>query len=152
MVVCSWTPAPFHKLRILVLRLFGAKVDWSAHVYSSVKIWMPTNLTMGPHSCLGPGVDCYCIAAIELGEYAVVSQRSYLCTGMHDIDDPDFQLKAKPIRIGAGAWIAAEAFVGPGVEVGERAVIGARCVLFKDAEPNGVYVGNPALLLRHRSL
>ena len=54
--------------------------------------------------------------------------------------------------IGAGAWIAAEAFIGPGVTVGEGAVVGARAVLFRDAEPLGVYVGNPAALIKRRSL
>jgi len=75
-----------------------------------------------------------------------------LCAGTHDIEDPDFQLLAKPIEVGRDAWVAAEAFIGPGVKVGDRAVIGARSVLFKDAESGGVYAGNPARLIKHRKL
>jgi putative colanic acid biosynthesis acetyltransferase WcaF len=71
---------------------------------------------------------------------------------MHDIENPDFQLQAKPIEIGADSWVAAEAFIGPGVKVGDRAVVGARAVLFKDAECGGVYAGNPARLIKRRKL
>jgi len=90
------------------------------------------------------------MALITLEKYAIISQGAHLCTGTHDIEDPDFQLYAKPIHIGTKAWIAAEAFIGPGVTVHDGAVVGARAVLFKDAKSNGVYVGNPATLLRMR--
>lgn len=58
--------------------------------------------------------------------YAIVSQGAHLCTAGHNIDHHDFPLTAAPIRLGPCAWIAAEAFVGPGVNVAEGAVLGAR--------------------------
>lgn len=149
-VLAAWTPAPLHRWRIFLLRLFGARVDWSAHVYGSALIWFPGNLSMDAHSCLGPRCNCYCMAPVALGRGAVVSQGAFLCSASHDIDDPYFQLIVKPITVGDGAWIAAEAFVGPGVTVGARAVVGAKAVLCRDAEPSGVYVGNPAKLTRYR--
>ena len=152
MLLASWTPAPLHRYRVAFLRLFGGDVDWSAHVYPSAKIWFPKHLSMGPHACLGPRVNCYCMAPIELADGAIVSQDATLCAGSHDILDPNFQLIAKPIHIGEKAWVAAEAFIGPGVTIGDRAVIGARAVVFKDAESQGIYVGNPATLLKKRRL
>jgi putative colanic acid biosynthesis acetyltransferase WcaF len=149
-LLASWTPAPLHRWRVLLLQVAGANVHSSAHVYSSVRVWYPRNLEMAAHACLGPKVNCYNMAPIQLGVRAVVSQGAYLCAGTHDIDDRNHQLVTKPIRIGDDAWIAAEAFVGPGVAVGDRAVLGARGVLFKNAEPNGVYLGNPAKLVRFR--
>jgi putative colanic acid biosynthesis acetyltransferase WcaF len=79
-----------------------------------------------------------------------VSQGAHLCTGSHDIVDPNFPLVTKPIIIEAYAWIAAEAFVGPGVTVGEGAVLGARGVTFRDLSPWTVYVGNPAKPVHQR--
>lgn len=105
---------------------------------------------MAPYACLGPKVNCYNMAPIRLGDKAIVSQGAHLCAGTHDIDDPNHQLVTKPITIGDGAWIAAEAFIGPGVTIGAQAVVGARAVLTKDAEPYGVYIGNPAKWLRDR--
>ena len=87
-----------------------------------------------------------------MGARTVISQRAHLCASSHDIHDPDFQLVLRPVRIGAGCWVAAEAFVGPGVTMGDGAVLAARGVLFGDAKPDGVYSGNPAIYLKSRNL
>ena len=106
---------------------------------------------MEEQAALGPNVICYCMATIHLKKRAIVSQRATLCAGTHDIDDPEFQLVTKPIVIGENAWVAAEAFVGPGVIVSEGAVLGARGVTFKNLEKMQVYGGNPARKIRARS-
>ncbi|WP_349322866.1 hypothetical protein [Asticcacaulis sp. MM231] len=62
-----------------------------------------------------------------------------------------FQLLAKPIEIGEKVWIAAEAFVGPGVKVGDGAVLGARAVAMRSVNPWTIYSGNPAVAIRGRS-
>ena len=147
----AWTPIPFHAWRRILARAFGAKIAANAKIYPGVEIWYPRNLEMKAYSCLGRGVICYSMDRVVLEPYALVSQRAHLCCGSHDIDDPNFQLFAKPIHIGSNAWIATEAFVGPGVTVGEGAVLGARAVTVKDLLPWTIYVGNPARQLRHRS-
>jgi putative colanic acid biosynthesis acetyltransferase WcaF len=151
LLAASWTPAPMHRWRIWLLRRFGAEVHSTAHIYGSVRVWYPRNLQMKEHSCLGPRVSCYSMAPIRLGENAIVSQGAHLCAGGHDIDDSSFQLVVQPIVLERNAWVAAEAFIGPGVTVREGAVIGARAVVFKDADPWTVYVGNPARPLRARA-
>lgn len=148
--LASWTPPPLHRWRAFVLRRFGADIDSTARVYASVRIWYPPHLTMAAHACLGPGVQCYCMAPVTIGERAVVSQRAHLCAGTHAINDPEFQLIARPIEIGARAWIAAEAFVGPGVCIAEGSVVGARAVVLRDTQAWGVYTGNPAQQIKTR--
>jgi putative colanic acid biosynthesis acetyltransferase WcaF len=115
-----------------------------AAVYPGARIWYPRNLRMGPFACLGQGVTCYNMALIVLEDHVVVSQGAHLCSGDHDIRDPFFQLTIRPIVLRRECWIAAEAFVGPGVTVGDGAVLGARGVAMKDLQPWAVYVGNPA--------
>jgi len=150
LLLASWTPPFFNAWRLMLLRLFGARISSSARIRSSARIWYPPYLEMGDNACLGPRVNCYCMAPITLGAYALASQGAHLCAGTHDIDDVHFQLRAKPIVIGPRAWIAADAFVGPGVTVGEGAVLGARGVAFKDLAPWTVYVGNPIQEVRKR--
>ncbi|MDX3927127.1 MAG: putative colanic acid biosynthesis acetyltransferase [Shinella sp.] len=145
-----WTPVPMHGWRRMLLRAFGARIHPTARIYPGARIWYPPNLSMDRHACLGPRVICYCMDRIEIGAHAVVSQGAHLCGGTHAVDDPHFQLVAKPIVIGRDAWIAAEAFVGPGVAVGEGAVLGARGVAFSNLAPMTVYAGNPARRLRAR--
>ena len=148
----AWTPIPLHRWRVLLARLFGGEIDWTAHIYPSARIWYPANLSMGAHACLAERVNCYTMAPIRIGSGAVVSQGAYLCSGTHDIRDPSFQLVALPIVIGCEAWVAAESFVGPGVTIGEGAVLGARGVTLRDLEAYTVYVGNPAAAVGKREM
>jgi putative colanic acid biosynthesis acetyltransferase WcaF len=148
--LAAWTPSPFHPWRNRLLRLFGAKLDPTAIVHGSTVIWWPGNLTMGPNASMGPGVICYNVAPITLEAMAIVSQRAHLCTGTHDIQQPAFPLVARPIVLRRNAWIAAEAFVGPGMEVGEGAILGARGVAVRALEPWTVYAGNPARAVASR--
>lgn len=151
-LLASWTPPPMHGWRRFLLKLFGARMAPTAVVYGSARVWYPPNLIMGDYACLGPKVNCYCMAEISLGSHALASQGAHLCAGSHDISDPNFQLFAKPIRIEDAAWVAAEAFVGPGVIVKEGAVLGARSVAFRSLEAWTVYTGNPASVLKARVL
>lgn len=151
-VLCRYTPPPMHGWRRLVLRLFGARLAATARVYGTARIWFPPNLTMGHHSVIGPHANCYCMDRLTIGSHVVISQGAQLCGGTHLVDSPDFQLVTRPIAVHDLAWIAADAFVGPGVTVGRGAVLGARAVAFRDLEPWGVYSGNPARLRRRRHL
>lgn len=150
LLLARWTPPLFRPWRILLLRVFGAMLHPTANVYASVAIWYPPNLVMAAHATLGPGVICYCMNTISLGTNAIVSQRAHLCGGTHDVDDGNFQLLTGAIFIEDDAWIASEAFVGPGVTIGRRAVLGARGVTMKTLEPDFIYIGNPAQKLRQR--
>ena len=145
LALAAWTPAPLHRWRIFLVRLFGGHVPYGAFLYGSARIWYPPHLTMHQRATLGPGVNCYSMAPIEIGSYAIVSQGAFLCTGTHNIHHPAFQIYARPIKIGANAWVCAEAFVGPGVTVGDGAVLGARGVAFQDLAPWSVSTGNPAV-------
>jgi putative colanic acid biosynthesis acetyltransferase WcaF len=98
---------------------------------------------MGAISCIGEYVDVYSVSPVEIGDYATVSQYSFLCTASHDYNKRDMPLISAPIRIQAYAWITADVFVGPGVTVGEGAVVGARSVVLDDVEPWTVVAGNP---------
>ncbi len=149
-LLARWTPPPMHGWRRLLLRLFGARLAPTARVYGSARIWYPPNLAMGPHSSIGPRATCYCMDLVSIGAFATISQGAQLCGGTHLVDAPGFQLVTKPVAIGDHAWVAADAFVGPGVTVGEGAVLGARGVAFRDLEPWAIYAGNPALKLRAR--
>jgi putative colanic acid biosynthesis acetyltransferase WcaF len=152
LVLAAWTPPPLHRWRCFVLRLFGARVGHEVRLYGSARIWSPANLVLEDHAAIGPGAIVYSMGTIVIGNYAVISQGAHLCAGTHDVGDVHFQLLARPIHIGSRAWIAAEAFVGPGVTIGEGAVLGARGCAMRDLQPWTIYSGNPAQIIRSRVL
>lgn len=142
--------ALFKDWRAFLLRLFGAKVGKKANIYSSVKIWAPWNLEIGDFSVIGPGVDCYNQGKIRIGRHTSISQKSYLCASSHDFTVSNFPLILGPITIKNQVWIAADAFVGPNVCIGDGAVVGARASVFKNVEPWIVVGGNPAVFIKKR--
>lgn len=140
----------FNSYRRFVLKLFGARMDKGSKVYASARIWAPWNLEMGERSCIGPDAIIYNAGHVRIGKKVVISQYAYLCTATHDYTSYHNTLYWKDIEIDDYAWIAARAFVGPGVHVGERAIIGACAVQTKDAVPYGIYGGNPSKYLKKR--
>ena len=141
---CGW--------KRFLLRMFGAKLSSTAVVYSTTKVYMPWNLEMGDYSCLADGVDCYNVAPIKIGNNTTVSQRTYLCSASHDITKSNLPLTFSPIEICDSVWVAAEAFIGPGVTVGQGAVVAARACVVKDVEPWTVVGGNPAKFIKKREI
>lgn len=138
------------KWRIFLLRLFGAKIGNGSKVSPSCFVWAPWNLVMGDYSVLADGVDCYSMDLIHIGSKVAVSQRTFLCSGTHDINSLLRPLVTRPIYIDNHVWICAESFVSPGVHLHEGAVIGARSVVVKDVAAWSVVAGNPAGYLKQR--
>jgi putative colanic acid biosynthesis acetyltransferase WcaF len=149
---CRLSPRPFHRWRLIWLRLFGARIDGTAFVYPSARIWAPWNLEMGPRSALGDWVDCYNVDRVVLEEAAIASQYAFLCTASHDISDPGRRLITAPIRLRRSSWVCAGAYINLGVTVGEGAVAAARSVVVKDVAPWTVVGGNPARKIKVRTL
>ena len=146
------SPAFLRGWRRFLLRCFGARVGPGAKVMPSTRIWAPWNLELGEEACLSHHVDCYCVAQISVGAHATVSQYAHLCSATHDISHPNMKLLQAPIAIGPKSWVCAGAFLGPGVTVGEGAVVGARAVAMRDVEAWSVVAGNPAKFIKTRTL
>jgi putative colanic acid biosynthesis acetyltransferase WcaF len=147
---CAWTPPQLWRWRALVLRCFGARIGDNCDIRGTARIWYPPNLEMADWSMLADGVICYNPASIRVGRGTLVSQRAHLCAASHDFQDVDFPLTLRPIELGEQVWIAAEAFVGPGVSIGNGAVLGARAAAFNDLGAWQVHRGNPAQQIRSR--
>jgi putative colanic acid biosynthesis acetyltransferase WcaF len=146
------TPKQFSPLRITLLRLFGAKIKEACLICGGVKIWEPWNLDLGAFCTIGTNAEVYNLAKVTIGSNSVVSQDVYLCSASHNYSDPTFSLFSKPIIIGSSVWIAAKAFVSPGVSIGEGAVVGACSVVTRDMPAWTICVGNPCRPLKPRKM
>jgi len=146
----KYSPRPLHSWRSFLLKLFRAKVGKAVHIYPKATIWAPWNLEIDDNSCLADGVIVYNQAKIIVGKNVVVSQGTHLCSGTHDYARKSFPLIGKSIRIDDEVWIAAEAFVHPGIHIGEGSVIGARSVVTKDIPAWKIASGFPCIILKDR--
>lgn len=141
---------PFNRWRNWILRVWGTHTYYTSVFFPSVKIWAPWNLTTGRNVAIDEDVDIYNVAPVIIGHMVSISRRAFICTASHDISDISRPLTYKPIVIGNGVWIGAEAIVCPGVTIGDGAVVAAGAVVTKNVEPWTVVGGNPAKFIKER--
>lgn len=132
------------------MRLFGAKIGRNVLIRPSAKATFPWKITIGDCAWIGDEVVLYSLGEIKIGDNVVVSQRSYICTGSHDFKKESFDIFVKKITIGKQAWIAANVFIGPGVDIGEACVVGACSCVFSDLPEKMVCFGSPARPIQPR--
>lgn len=135
-----------------LLRLFGAKIPNRVQIYPSCKLFAPWNLEVGEYTTIGPNTIIYNKAKVVIGPNSVISQGCFLCTASHDIGSSRLTLVSRDIKIGEWCWVAADAFVCPGVTIGDGSVVGARSVVTKDVKPWAVVAGNPAKFIKKREI
>lgn len=138
------------RLRVATLRAFGASIGPTCLIEPGVQVWLPWNLKLEGFVAIGRDVEIYNYGKVRIGRMSVVSQYSYLCTGTHDHRHPHMPLTWGDITIGSECWVAAGVFVGPHVQIGDRSVVGARSVVFKSLDADGIYAGNPCVFIRRR--
>ena len=134
-------PSP---LRVGLLRLFGARVGRRVVVRSNVNITFPWRLTVGDDVWFGDDVLILSLAPVVIESSVCISPRAFLCTGSHRFHAPGFDLVTLPITVHRGSWIAAQAFIAPGVEIGPDSMVCAGAVVLANVPPGITVLGNPA--------
>jgi putative colanic acid biosynthesis acetyltransferase WcaF len=136
------------RLRVAVLRLFGAKIGRKT-VIRNVHIKFPWKLEVGDHSWLGERVWIHNQDQLTIGCNTVISQETFITTGSHDLYRT-MDLITKPVRIGDGVWITTRCIVQMGVVIGDNAVVTPGSVVHQSLAAGHVYGGNPVSVLRPR--
>ena len=145
------SPQFMYGFRNSLLRLFGARIGRNVLIRPTARIVYPWKLTIGDNSWVGDFAELYTLGTITIGRNAVDSQYAYLCTGSHDHRSAAFEITASEIVVEDEVWVAAGAFVHPGVRVARGSVVSARAVVRHDTEALGVYAGDPARRIAKRT-
>jgi putative colanic acid biosynthesis acetyltransferase WcaF len=141
---------PFYKFKKRILILFGANVGKNLVIKPNVIIKYPWNLVIGNNVWIGENAWIDNLDIVTIHDSVCISQSVYLLTGNHNYKSINFDLITKPIVIHNGAWIGAKAVVCPGVIVHSNAIVTVGSILTKNAKPNKVYTGNPAVAFKDR--
>jgi putative colanic acid biosynthesis acetyltransferase WcaF len=145
-----WSPQFAYEWRRWLLCLFGAKLGKGVKIRPSATITYPWKLSIGDWSWVGDQVTLYTLGEIIIGDNAVVSQHSYICSGSHDYTAPTFDIYSEPVHIGSQAWLSSGVFVAPGVQIGQGAVVGVRSLVLNDLPEMTLCAGHPAKPIRPR--
>ncbi len=144
------SPQALYGWRRFLLRRFGAQIGKGVILRPTVQITYPWKVKIGDYSWIGDEVVLYSLGEIEIGSHAVISQRSYICTGTHDYSSKDFIIYAEKITIGSKCWLATDVYVAPSITIGEYTVVGARSSVFKNLPSGKICIGSPAKPIKDR--
>ncbi len=144
------SPVSWSGWRRFLLRRFGASVGRGCFLHPSVRIDFPWNLKISDNVLIEHKVILNCMGEIVLKEGCRLSQYAHLCAGTHVYQDRQMPIVRAPITIGQGVWIAADAFVGPGVSIGDGALLAARSSAFGSLPEGQICVGEPARSYKKR--
>ncbi len=140
------------KIKVLLLRIFGAKIGKNVVIKPCVNIKYPWFLKIGDNVWIGENVWIDNLTNVEVGNNVCISQGAYIFTGNHNYKTQTFDLIIKPVIIEDGVWIGAKAIVCPGVRCKSHSVLSVGSVATKDLEEYTVYQGNPADPKRKRTI
>lgn len=130
------------RLRVRVLRRFGAEIAEGVILRPRLRVKFPWKLSIGPRSWIGEGVWIHNQDRLYIGGDVVVSQESFLTTGTHAYRS-DMALSTKPIVIEDGAWITSRCVVLAGSRIGRSAVVLPNTVV-RGKVPEAAIFGTPA--------
>lgn len=141
---------PISGLKIVLLRIFGAKIGKGVVIKPSVNIKYPWNLIVGDYTWIGEKVWIDNLAKVKIGSNVCISQGAMLLCGNHNYKKSTFDLMIGDITLEDGSWVGAQSVVCPGVTLHSHSVLGVNSVANHNLDPYFIYQGNPAEKIRRR--
>lgn len=92
---------------------------------------------------------------VTLGDRVLVATHVSITSLTHDYSSDNMRyapIIARHVVIRNDAWLGSNSVVLPGVTIGTGAVVGAGAVVTKDVPDYAIVVGQPAKILKYRSL
>jgi maltose O-acetyltransferase len=140
-------------LRRALLRLGRISVASDASVCGGGWVYGRGPLHIGERSWLSPRVLFYTHphASIDIGPDCDIGPGVHFVTGSHEMGPASRRAgagHAKPIEVGRGTWIGANATILGGVRIGEGCVVAAGAVVTSDIPAQALAAGVPATVRR----
>jgi len=152
-IIFLMNPAfPLSSVKILILKIFGAKIGNGVILKPSINIKYPWRLTIGDYSWIGENVWIDNLDDVKIGANCCISQGALLLSGNHDFKKSSFDLKIGKITLENGVWIGAKSIVTGNVICRSHSVLSVNSVASKDMESYGIYRGNPAEKINIREI
>lgn len=108
-------------------------------------------ISVGDDVYFAPGVVVLAGLSIEFENGVLVGFHSVVTDGNHSRLNGSFRFGIrdnKPIRIGEGTWIGANATVISGVSIGRGCIVGANSIVTRSVSDNCLLAGVPASTIR----
>ncbi|HZO46138.1 MAG TPA: sugar O-acetyltransferase [Xanthobacteraceae bacterium] len=138
------------EIRILFSELIGKKVDDSFLLIPPFYAAGGDEIRVGHNVFVNQNCTFYDLGGLDIADDVMIGPNVNIITAGHPLAPSQRRSVTigKPIVIERNVWIAANATIIGGVNVGENSVVAAGSVVTKDVPPNTLVGGNPARVIR----
>ncbi len=137
-------------LRARILRTLGHRFAPGARMWPGCLV-LGARLTLGRGAFVNGGCLIDATGEVTIGDHVHLAPGVRVLTTSHELGPSGARagaLTVEPVTVGDGAWLGAGAILLPGARVGAGCVVAAGAVVDGELEPDGLYGGVPARLLR----
>ncbi len=143
--------------RMLFFKLTFNKLGRDCIIDCNCYIRYPWRISFGRHVILNRGCELYPSirkkdGTIQIEDFVVLGPNVIIFAAGHDYTTLELKDTAQNVYIHKWVWIGGKSIILPGVTIGEGAIIGAGSVVTKDIPPYSIAVGNPARVIKTRTL
>jgi maltose O-acetyltransferase len=140
-----------HRTRKRIYRRLGIHIPSEAYDIGAGCYFHSSEIWIGERTFINDFCFFENVAPVTIGNDVAIGMQTALLTSTHELGGPtrrSAQWGVKPVTVEDGCWIGARALVLPGVTIGHGTVIAAGAVVTSDCEPNRLYGGVPARVVR----
>ncbi|MCM1293706.1 MAG: sugar O-acetyltransferase [Bacteroides sp.] len=134
----------------LIEKLFG-KIGEGWQINQPLHVDYGCNMSIGRNFFANFNLTVLDEALVMIGDNVFFGPNVSIYTACHPLsaaERNELTEWAEPVTIGDDVWIGGSATICPGVNIGNRAVIGAGSVVTRDIPDDSLAVGNPAHVIR----
>lgn len=116
--------------------------------------YFPTSRITVGNSCNLNGTVIYCRKSVTIGDYCmfgpgvVILDNNSHNTSIDALERRTGEIKEAPVVLEDNVWVGMRSIIMKGVRIGRNSIITPNSVVVRDVEPNSVYGGNPAALIK----
>jgi maltose O-acetyltransferase len=145
--------SPFvgHNTRKNLYRRLGLHVSEEAYDIGFGCYFHSSEMSIGARTFINDFCYFENVAPVVIGDDVAVGMQTSILTSTHELSrgtrrSGDWGVR--PVTIEDGCWIGARALILPGVTIGRGAVVAAGAVVSDDCDPQRLYGGVPARIVR----
>jgi maltose O-acetyltransferase len=145
------SPLVGQALRKRIYRRLALEISPESWTIGSRCYFHSAYVTVGARSLINDFCYFENVGHVTVGRQVAIGPHVAIITSEHAIGPTDKRAghwRYRPVTIEDGCWIGTRTLILPGVTVGRGAVVAAGAVVASDCEPNCIYGGVPARILR----
>lgn len=149
---CIVNRIPSWHLRRFLYSSMGLKIGKNARIGIKSIVVCPERIIIGNGTIVNEFCHLDGRGGLIIGDNSSISIYTKIITASHKLNSNVFEYICDRVEVGSNVWIGAGAIVLDGSRIENGSVIGAGCIFKGVAKEREVWVGNPARMIKKRTL